>query len=114
MASRSPFARGRLRPHRAADRCLVRPRPGRNRPALLVVSCDGAGAAAEAATVARLLAPLASTVEVTEDPVEAEAPLFARRLALPALERLSRPLIEDIAVPRSRLAEAVRECGRSG
>ncbi|MFJ8109643.1 FAD-linked oxidase C-terminal domain-containing protein [Streptomyces sp. NPDC096132] len=30
----------------------------------------------------------------------------ARRLALPALERLGRPLIEDIAVPRSRLAEA--------
>ncbi|MFF4054957.1 FAD-binding oxidoreductase [Streptomyces sp. NPDC001668] len=77
--------------------------------ALLVVQCDGAGAAAEAAAVARLLAPLASTVEVTEDPVEAEKLLAARRLALPALERLGRPLIEDIAVPRSRLAEAVRE-----
>ncbi|MFJ9152401.1 FAD-binding oxidoreductase [Streptomyces sp. NPDC102270] len=77
--------------------------------ALLVVQCDGAGAAAEAAAVARLLAPLASTVEMTEDPVEAEALLSARRLALPALERLGRPLIEDIAVPRSRLAEAVRE-----
>ncbi|MEU9166578.1 FAD-linked oxidase C-terminal domain-containing protein [Streptomyces sp. NPDC048420] len=77
--------------------------------ALLVVQCDGAGAAAETAAVARLLAPLASAVEVTEDPAEAEALLAARRLALPALERLGRPLIEDIAVPRSRLAEAVRE-----
>ncbi|WP_326671399.1 FAD-binding oxidoreductase [Streptomyces canus] len=77
--------------------------------ALLVVQCDGAGAAAEAAAVARLLGPLASTVETTEDPVEAEALLAARRLALPALERLGRPLIEDIAVPRSRLARAVRE-----
>ena len=77
--------------------------------ALLVVQCDGAGAAAEAAAVARLLAPLATTVETTEDPAEAEALLAARRLALPALERLGRPLIEDIAVPRSRLAEAVRE-----
>ncbi|MFE2217223.1 FAD-binding oxidoreductase [Streptomyces canus] len=77
--------------------------------ALLVVQCDGAGAAAEAAAVARLLGPLASTVETTEDPEEAEALLAARRLALPALERLGRPLIEDIAVPRSRLARAVRE-----
>ncbi|MEU0210884.1 FAD-linked oxidase C-terminal domain-containing protein [Streptomyces canus] len=77
--------------------------------ALLLVQCDGAGAVAEAAAVARLLGPLASTVETTEDPVEAEALLAARRLALPALERLGRPLIEDIAVPRSRLARAVRE-----
>lgn len=77
--------------------------------ALLVVQCDGAGAAAEAAAVAGLLGPLASAVETTEDPVEAEALLAARRLALPALERLGRPLIEDIAVPRSRLARAVRE-----
>ena len=77
--------------------------------ALLVVQCDGAGAAAEAKAVAGLLAPLATTVQTTEDPAEAEALLAARRLALPALERLGRPLIEDIAVPRSRLAEAVRE-----
>ncbi|MET7475700.1 FAD-linked oxidase C-terminal domain-containing protein [Streptomyces sp. NPDC005648] len=74
--------------------------------ALLVVQCDGAGAAAEATAVARVLAPLASAVESTQDPVEAEALLAARRLAL---ELLGRPLIEDIAVPRSRLAEAVRE-----
>ncbi|KPI20445.1 D-lactate dehydrogenase (cytochrome) [Actinobacteria bacterium OK074] len=77
--------------------------------ALLVVQCDGAGAAAEAAAVARVLAPLAVTVERTEDPAEAEALLAARRLALPALEKLGRPLIEDIAVPRSRLAEAAAE-----
>jgi glycolate oxidase len=77
--------------------------------ALLLVQCDGAGAAAEAAAVARLIAPLAETLETTEDPAEAEALLAARRLALPALERLGRPLIEDITVPRSRLAEAVRE-----
>ncbi|MEU9287171.1 FAD-linked oxidase C-terminal domain-containing protein [Streptomyces sp. NPDC048275] len=77
--------------------------------ALLLVQCDGAGAAAEAAAVSRLLAPRATTVETTSDPAEADALLAARRLALPALERLGRPLIEDIAVPRSRLAEAVRE-----
>ncbi|MGW7042808.1 FAD-binding oxidoreductase [Streptomyces avermitilis] len=77
--------------------------------ALLLVQCDGAGAAAEAEVVARLLAPSATSVETTADPVEAETLLAARRLALPALERLGRPLIEDIVVPRSRLAEAVRE-----
>lgn len=76
--------------------------------ALLLVQCDGAGAEAEAEAVARVVAPLATAVEQTADPAEAEALLAARRLALPALERLGRPLIEDIAVPRSRLAEAVR------
>ncbi|MPY59448.1 FAD-binding oxidoreductase [Streptomyces spongiae] len=76
--------------------------------ALLLVQCDGAGAVAEAEAVARVVEPLATSVEQTADPAEAEALLAARRLALPALERLGRPLIEDIAVPRSRLAEAVR------
>ncbi|WP_327665397.1 FAD-binding oxidoreductase [Streptomyces sp. NBC_00498] len=77
--------------------------------ALLLVQCDGAGAAVEAATIARMIAPSATSVETTEDPAQSEALLAARRLALPALEKLGRPLIEDIAVPRSRLAEAVRE-----
>ena len=76
--------------------------------ALLLVQCDGAGAGAEAAAVARVLTR-ATLVETTEEPAEAEALLAARRGALPALERLGRPLIEDIAVPRSRLAEAARE-----
>ncbi|KAK1185227.1 FAD-binding protein [Streptomyces sp. NBS 14/10] len=76
--------------------------------ALLLLQCDGAGAAAEAERVASVLAGRATSVEVTADPAEAEALLAARRLALPALERVGRPLIEDIAVPRSRLAEAVR------
>jgi len=76
--------------------------------ALLLVQCDGAGAGAEAAAVARALTH-ATLVETTGDPAEAESLLAARRGALPALERLGRPLIEDIAVPRSRLAEAARE-----
>ncbi|WP_237519876.1 FAD-binding oxidoreductase [Streptomyces sp. HUCO-GS316] len=49
------------------------------------------------------------SVETTADPAEADRLLAARRLALPALERLGRVLIEDIAVPRSRLADAVHE-----
>jgi glycolate oxidase len=76
--------------------------------ALLLVQCDGAGAAEEAAHVARVLEDRAASLDITGDPVEAEALLAARRLALPSLERLGRPLIEDIAVPRSQLAEAVR------
>nr|WP_246143535.1 FAD-linked oxidase C-terminal domain-containing protein [Actinacidiphila oryziradicis] len=76
--------------------------------ALLLVQCDGAGAAEEAAHVARVLEGRAASLDITGDPVEAEALLAARRLALPSLERLGRPLIEDIAVPRSQLAEAVR------
>ncbi|MEV0910504.1 FAD-binding oxidoreductase [Streptomyces hokutonensis] len=87
----------------------VDPALGERGAALLLVQCDGAGASAEAEQVARVLAATATTVETTADPVEAEALLAARRLALPALERLGRPLIEDIAVPRSRLAQAVRE-----
>ncbi len=87
----------------------IDPALGERGAALLLVQCDGAGATAEAEQVARVLVPLATSVETTADPVEAEALLAARRLALPALERLGRPLIEDIAVPRSRLAEAVRE-----
>jgi glycolate oxidase len=77
--------------------------------ALLLVQTDGAGASIEADLVAAVLKTTATAVHLTTDPVEAAALLAARRLALPSLERLGRPLIEDIAVPRSRLAEAVRE-----
>ncbi|WP_413804955.1 FAD-binding oxidoreductase [Streptomyces sp. OE57] len=77
--------------------------------ALLLLQCDGRGAAAEADAAVRRLRGRADSVEVTEDPAEAERLLAARRLALPSLERLGRPLIEDIAVPRSQLAAAVRE-----
>ncbi|MGW4233398.1 FAD-binding oxidoreductase [Streptomyces sp. NPDC004980] len=76
--------------------------------ALLIVQCDGAGARAEADEVAAVLAGRVTSLVVAADDTEAEALLAARRLALPSLERLGRPLIEDVAVPRSRLAEAVR------
>ncbi|WP_413116443.1 FAD-binding oxidoreductase [Streptomyces sp. CY1] len=76
--------------------------------ALLLLQCDGRGAAAEADAAVRELGGRAASVEVTGDPAEADRLLAARRLALPSLERLGRPLIEDIAVPRSQLAAAVR------
>jgi glycolate oxidase len=71
--------------------------------ALLIVQTDGPAAEGEAAVAA--LARTAVSVRTTGDP---DALLAARRLALPSIERLGRPLIEDIAVPLSRLAEAVR------
>ena len=76
--------------------------------ALLLVQTDGAGASAEAEAVRQAVTPLASAVTVTDDPTVAAELLRARRLALPSLEQQGRVLIEDIAVPRSRLAEAVR------
>ncbi|WP_323747938.1 FAD-binding oxidoreductase [Catenulispora rubra] len=76
--------------------------------ALLIVQTDGAGAAAEADAALSAIRPGSTDVAVTDDPAEAAELLRARRLALPALEKLGRVLIEDIAVPRSRLAEAVR------
>ena len=77
--------------------------------ALLLVQTDGAGAALEADLIAEVLAGTATSVRTTTDEAEAAELLAARRLVLPSLERLGRPLIEDIAVPRSRLADAVRE-----
>jgi glycolate oxidase len=77
--------------------------------ALLIVQIDGG--AAEAARAAGVLGRDATDLRSTAEPEETAALLAARRGALPAIERLGRPLIEDIAVPRSRLAEAVREIG---
>jgi glycolate dehydrogenase FAD-linked subunit len=75
--------------------------------AFLLVQTDGHGADAEIDAVRATVAPLATSVDVITDPVRAEALLATRRAALPALERLGRVLIEDVAVPRSRLPEAV-------
>ena len=72
--------------------------------ALLIVQVDGGPG--EAALAVDVLRRTAEAVDSTGDPEEL---LAARRNALPAIERLGRPLIEDIAVPRSRLADAVRE-----
>jgi glycolate oxidase len=75
--------------------------------AFLVAQTDGYGAEAELAALRAVLEPLAGELESTSDPAEADRLLATRRLALPALESLGRVLVEDIAVPRSRLADAV-------
>ncbi len=75
--------------------------------ALLLVQTHGAGASADIDVVAEVLRRHAVSVSTTTDERETEQLFAARRDALPALERRGRVLIEDIAVPRDRVAEAV-------
>ncbi|MCW2750591.1 MAG: FAD-binding oxidoreductase [Aeromicrobium sp.] len=75
--------------------------------AFLLAQTDGHAAGIEAAVIVDVLTPLATYVETSDDPVESARLLTARRQALPALERLGRVVIEDIAVPPSKLAEAI-------
>jgi glycolate oxidase len=78
--------------------------------ALLLIQSDAPGSAGEA-EADRMLVMCerhgATQVYRSEDPEQAEALLGARRMAIPALESLGDWLLDDIAVPRSRLAEAV-------
>lgn len=80
--------------------------------AFLLIQTDGFGAEEELAIIADKIVRVASSFEVATDEVDADRLLFARRRALPALEVLGRALIEDIAVPRTRLAEAVQRIGK--
>jgi glycolate oxidase len=50
-------------------------------------------------------------VHSTDDPAEGDLLLAARRMALPALERLGSLLLDDVAVPRSRVATFIDGCG---
>ncbi|MCB8913395.1 FAD-binding protein [Rhodococcus rhodochrous] len=79
-------------------------RPG----AFVVAQTDGFGAAEEAEVLADAFRLVTSRVRVGSDPHVAEELLAVRRAALPALETLGRPFIEDIALPRTRIAEATR------
>jgi len=78
--------------------------------ALLVAQSDAGGAAGEAE--ADLLLSLCEKAGATEcyrseDPEQADMLLGARRMAIQALESLGDWLLDDIAIPRRRLAEAV-------
>ncbi|MDR3359983.1 MAG: FAD-binding protein [Bifidobacteriaceae bacterium] len=75
--------------------------------ALVLLQTDGFGAEAELEVALAALAPLADAVIPASSPAEAETLLAARRDALPAVEALGTVIIEDIAVPRARLAEAL-------
>ncbi|MFE4976470.1 FAD-binding oxidoreductase [Kitasatospora sp. NPDC056651] len=74
--------------------------------ALLLVAFDGPDREAGLARVAELCRAAGATEVVpAEDQAESDLLLAARRMALPALERLGTTMIDDVAVPRSRLAE---------
>jgi glycolate oxidase len=71
--------------------------------ALVIAQFDGWAAEQELQAAAEVLAPAALGLERAGD---AAALVEARRLALPSIQRFGAALIEDICVPRSRLAEA--------
>ncbi|SEG78849.1 glycolate oxidase [Actinacidiphila yanglinensis] len=75
--------------------------------ALLLAGYDSADPAADLAALGELCTAAGATdVVPAEDAAESEMLLQARRLALPALERISTAsLIDDVCVPRSRLAD---------
>lgn len=75
--------------------------------AFLLVQTDGPGGEDEARQIAAVLAATTDHVEISSDQISGEHLIGIRRGALPALERLGRVLIEDVAVPRSRLAEMI-------
>ncbi|SJM61847.1 FAD-binding oxidoreductase [Gulosibacter sp. 10] len=74
--------------------------------AYLLVQCDGAGAFDAADGIRALLEAAGARVTSTTDPAESERLWALRRGAFPAIEALGTLLIEDIAVPRDRMAEA--------
>ncbi|WP_336852192.1 FAD-binding oxidoreductase [Sinomonas albida] len=74
--------------------------------AFLLAQTDGYGAHLELDEIARAISPYATSTHRAASAEEAEALVKARRDAIPALERLGRVSIGDIAVPRNRLAEA--------
>ncbi|MGI3782532.1 MAG: FAD-binding oxidoreductase [Janthinobacterium lividum] len=90
----------------AVDRAQGTSLAGRGR-AFLLIQTDGFGAQQEMEAALSVVARRASHAELAEDEAVAEQLVATRRLALPSIERLGRVRIEDVAVPRTRLAEAV-------
>ncbi|MCW2666750.1 MAG: putative FAD-linked oxidase [Frankiales bacterium] len=77
--------------------------------ALLLLQCDGADAAEEAARCAAACERAgASYTAHTDDREQGEALLEARRQAYPALERLGTTLLDDVCVPVPQVPALVR------
>lgn len=68
-----------------------------------LVQCDGPAALQQAQAIADIIATAGGTAALTTDPEESARLVDIRRLAFPALESLGKMLVEDIAVPRSRM-----------
>ncbi|GAA4856574.1 FAD-binding oxidoreductase [Kitasatospora terrestris] len=74
--------------------------------ALLLVAFDGPDRRERVAAVAEVCAEAGATgVVPAEDRAESELLMQARRLSLPAMERMGTTMIDDVAVPRARLAQ---------
>ncbi|RDV46923.1 FAD-binding oxidoreductase [Leifsonia sp. ku-ls] len=73
--------------------------------AFLLVQFDGPTAAADAEAAGALIAETGGTVRVAADADEGERLLALRRAFHPALAASGEVLIEDVAVPRSRMPE---------
>ena len=85
----------------------------RSAAALIVGQTDGPDAQAEAERIAAVCERAgADYVVFTQDPAEADALIAARRLAGTALLASGPTVIEDIGVPRSRLAEMLVTIGK--
>ena len=87
-----------------------RSRPGET---FLLAQADGAGAADEAAAIAERFEAAGGRVSVSTDAAAGERLLGIRRAMHPALAASGNVLIEDVAVPRSRLPEMFRAIERS-
>jgi glycolate oxidase len=76
--------------------------------AMLLVQSDEPDSAGVLAEVEKLCAGAGAVdVAVGDDPEEGAQLLEARRLALPALERLGDWLLDDVCVPRGRIVELI-------
>ncbi len=78
--------------------------------ALVLAQSDAGGerAADEIATIAKVLEEAgAIEIAVADDPAEGDLLLAARREVLTAFEKLGTTMIDDVCVPRTRLAELV-------
>ncbi len=76
--------------------------------AMLLVQSDEQDAAGVLAEVERMCSDVGAVdVAVGDDPEEGAQLLEARRLALPALERLGDWLLDDVCVPRGRIVQLI-------
>jgi len=81
--------------------------------AMLLAQSDTGGDAgrAEVAAIAELAGSAGATLVIeADDPAEGETLLAARRCVLLALEALGTTMIDDVCVPRTRLAELMAGC----
>ncbi len=88
------------------------PRDGES--AHLLVQTDGEAAESEAQAALAIITALGATATMTTDPDEGERMLAVRRAMHPAMAALGQVLIEDVAVPRSRLPDMFAEIRRIG